>query len=82
MFLMGLIIGTLFGILVVSARDFRDLKNILNKRYGEVRRSAGLPITEENVLNITPEGLRKIEEDERNEIWYGDKTSYPEEENK
>jgi hypothetical protein len=72
MFIAGAIIGFILGMLTILARDFRDLKNIFKKEYREIRNKIYTPKNEGNVLSITPEGVEKIERDEREKAWYGD----------
>ncbi|MFA5037054.1 MAG: hypothetical protein WC479_07760 [Candidatus Izemoplasmatales bacterium] len=56
--------------IVIVARDFRDLKYIIRKQYREAK-SVFIPKSDSNVLTPTPESVSKAEEDERNKLWYG-----------
>jgi len=73
MFITGVIIGYILGLLTIFARDFRDLKNIFKREYREIRNKVYIPQNEGNVLTPTPDSVEKIEKAEREKIWYGEK---------
>jgi hypothetical protein len=71
MFIFGVILGFILGVIVIVARDFRDLKYIIKKQYREIRNTVYTPKNNGNVLTVTPAHIFKTEEEERNKLWYG-----------
>ena len=72
MFVFGVLVGFLTGVLLVIAQDFNDAVRIV-KKYGKDVKNVitRQEVKRGEVLKTTPEQIREEQEKEQAEKWYG-----------